>query len=459
MKKFFYLITLCVTCAIFTSCGLYSRYESNANVSADLFGKDKQMVDASAENSIAELSWRDFFVDPLLRQLIDTALLHNVDVNSARIAVEQSQVSLKAAKLANLPSLTLAPTYSISSFGGSSAVKSYNIPLQIDWQVDVFGSLSNQKRQANAIVEQNKAMQEVVYANVVSSVAQQYSMLQLLDKQLEILIATEKLWAASLETQKSLWENGKAYSTAVNQMEASYINVKTQIVDTKRDIHMVENSICALLAITPQHVSRSKWEDYQLPQRIGTGVPAQLLANRADIKAAERAMEAAFYNTNAARAAFYPNIILSGAAGWTDNAGGVVIDPGKILLNAVASLVQPIFARGKVSANYKLSQLTQEELQHKYIQTVINAGNQVNEAMAECQASKEKCELYQQQVDALQAAYDGTHELMNNGKASYLEVLTAQEALLQSQLNRAMNLYEGRQALVALYVALGGASK
>ena len=169
-------------------------------------------------------------------------------------------------------------------------------------------------------------------------------------------------------------------------------------------------------------------------------------------------MEEAFYNTQAARSAFYPSITLQGALGWTNNAG-VVTDPGKLLWTAVASLTQPIFARGKLLTNLKVSKLTQEDVQNKYVQTVIDAGNQVNEAMADCQAAQEKDGYYKRQVAVLHDAYNGTHELMDNGKANYLEVLTAQESLLSAQLSEAMNLYDGAQALIALYIALGGGTK
>ena len=167
-------------------------------------------------------------------------------------------------------------------------------------------------------------------------------------------------------------------------------------------------------------------------------------------------MEEAFYNTQVARAAFYPSLTLSGMLGWTNDAGGVIVNPGKILFNAIAQLTQPIFARGKIRANYKISKLTEKDMQQKYVQTVIDAGNEVNEAIADCEAAREKSKFYNRQVEVLHEAYTGTHELMDNGKASYLEVLTAQETLLNAQLSEAMNLYDGAQALIALYIALGG---
>ena len=194
-------------------------------------------------------------------------------------------------------------------------------------------------------------------------------------------------------------------------------------------------------------------------QFLKIGVPATMLELRPDIRMANHAMEEAFYNTKTARAAFFPSITLSGTAGWTNSAGGAVIDPGKLLLSFVGQLTQPIFARGKLKANLKINQLTQEDLQKKYVQTVIDAGNQVNEAMADCQAAREKYAYYHRQVEVLYDAYSGTHELMDNGKASYIEVLTAQENLLSAQLNEASNMYKGAQAVIALYIALGGGTK
>ena len=436
---------------------LHSKYESQATVPADVFGTAINM--AADSTSLAALSWREFFTDPLLQRLIDTALVRNTDINSARIAVEQSQAALAAARQAFFPSLFLGPSGSVGSFGGSAASWTYNLPLQLNWDIDAFGTIKSKKRKAEAVLMQAQVSEQAVRANIISAVAQQYSTLLLLDQQLEILLSTDSLWNISLETQKILWENGKSYSTAVNQMEASYLNVKTSIVDTRRNIREMENAICCLLAITPQHIERSRLGVYSLPRRFSTGVPAMLLQNRPDIKLADLAMEEAFYDTQIARAAFFPSISLQGLAGWTNSAGSAVVNPGKILLNAVASLTQPIYAQGKLKANLKINQLAQENLMNKYVQTVIEAGSEVNEALADCQAAVEKHGYYDRQVEVLKNAYVGTHELMDNGKASYLEVLTAQESLLNAQLNQAVNMYNGAIGIIELYIALGGATR
>ena len=475
MKIVSKMITAVAVSVLLTGCSLYKEmhgsYESQAAIPSNAYGTSQDIKALPTNGSMADMSWREFFTDPLLQKLIDQVLANNTDLNSACIAVEKSMESLKAAKMAYLPSLYFSPSGSLSSFDFGPVGKSYNMPLQVSWDADLFGSITNKKRAANAVLLQARMREEATRANLVSAVAQQYYMLQLLDRQLEILTATDSLWNASLETEKALWENGKIYSTGVNQMESSYLNVKTQIVDVRRNIRGVENALSSLLAETPQHIERTQWGSAALSEHpdsttgqrmfeqsfIRIGVPAEVLQNRPDIRMANFAMEEAFYNTQAARAAFFPSITLQGVAGWTNREG--TVNPGKILLNAVAQLTQPIFARGQIKANHRIAQLTEEDLQRKYVQTVIDAGNQVNEALADCQAAREKYFYYRRQVEVLNEAYMGTHELMDNGKANYLEVLTAQESLLNAQLSEAMNMYNGAQAIIALYVALGGGAK
>ena len=454
-----------------TGCGLYNKYEQKTETPSDVFGEN--IASQNTDSSIAEMSWREFFTDPLLQKLIDQVLANNTDLNSARIAVEKSQAALSAARLAYLPSLAFAPQGSLSSFDGAKPTKTYNLQLQASWDIDVFGSITSKKRAAKAVFLQSQLNEEATRANLISTTAQFYFTLQMLDRELEILNMTDSLWGASLETEKALWENGQAYSTAVNQMESSWLNVKTQVVDIARTIRSTENAVCRLLGATPQHIQRSKWGSSALhhPEAEGDtgqrmfdkrflkiGVSASMLERRPDIRLANATMEEAFYNTQSARAAFFPSITLSGSAGWSNN-NGIIVDPGKFLWNVLGSLTQPIFARGSIKANYKIQKLTEEDMHKKYVQTVIDAGNEVNEALADCQAARDKHQYYHRQVEVLNDAYKGTHELMDNGKANYLEVLTAQESLLSAQLNEVTNMYNGAQAVIALYIALGGGIK
>ena len=469
MSKLSNIIIAAAVSTMLTGCGLYNKYEKTVEEPAGVFGNSQDIVSASSESTIADMSWREFFTDPMLQNLIEQALANNTDLNTARINIEKSQISLKTKKLAYLPSVSFSPQGSLSSFDGAKATKSYTIPLDVSWDVDLFGSITNKKRAAQAALLQAQMTEEATRSNLISTIAQEYFLLQLLDREMEILIETDSLWKASLDTQEALYENGQAYVTAVNQQESSWLDGKLQIVAMRRSIRATENEICSLLCITPQHIERSHWgaeaqyhsatEGQRLFEEryMKIGVPAQMLERRPDIRLANYYMEEAFYNTQAARAAFFPSITLSGEVGWTNNGG--IVNPSKLLWQLVGSLTQPIFARGQIKGNYKIAQLTEENLKKKYVQAVIDAGNDVNEAIADCMTAREKHSYYNRQVEVLHEAYYGTHELMDNGKATYIEVLKAQESLLSAQLNEAENLYNGAQGVIALYIALGGGTK
>ena len=469
MKKLSNIIVAAAVSFMLTGCGLYNKYEKTVEEPADVFGSSTLGTSAPMDATIADLSWREFFTDPLLQNLIEQALSNNTDLNTARINIEKSQISLTTKKLAYLPSLYFSPQGSLYSFDGAKPTKSYTIPLDVSWDIDVFGSITNKKRAAKAALLQAQMMEESTRSNLISTIAQEYFYLQLLDRELEILIETDSLWKASLETMQALYENGQAYSTAVNQQESSYLDVKLQIASMRRYIRATENEICSLLCITPQHIERTHWgaeaqyhsatEGQRLFEEryLKIGVPAMMLERRPDIRLANYYMEEAFYNVQTARAAFFPSITLNGEIGWSNNSG--LVNPGKLLWQVMGSLSQPIFARGQIKGNYKTAQLTEENMKKKYVQAVIDAGNAVNEAIADCKTAREKHNYYNRQVEVLHEAYVGTHELMDNGKASYIEVLTAQESLLSAQLNEAENLYHGAQGVIALYIALGGGTK
>ena len=224
MRKY---IAIILAGLVLSSCGVYRKYKSQTDAPDDLFGSGDSIAQVALSDtaSIADVSWREFFTDPLLQVLIDSALARNTDMQSAKLMVLQAQASLKAAKLAYLPSLSLNPQANISTqmFGsagnGTGLNYGYNIPLQLDWNIGISGSVTVNKRKAKAVLGQAEASREATQANLIATVAQEYFQLLLLDKELEILIETDSLWEESLETERALWENGQAYSTAVNQME------------------------------------------------------------------------------------------------------------------------------------------------------------------------------------------------------------------------------------------------
>ena len=436
---------------IISSCGTFRKYEEVNKIPENLFGEE--VAASGFSNGMTEpLPWKSFFTDPLLQELIDSALVRNLDLTLAGKRVKEAEAILNSSKLGYLPSLSVSPSYTITSGG------SYDIPLTLDWGVQGFGSITNRLRETKALVLQASDEENAVKSRLVASVAEAYFNLQMLDRQYEIIESTEQVWNKLLETQKALMQNGRTYSTAVDQMEASLLNVKIQKSDILREIEDSEASICLMLGMVPGDIRRNPWGEYSIPESICTGLPAQLLENRPDVRSAGRNVEAAYYVTNQARSAMFPSLSLSGLLGWTSQ-GKAITDPATFIYNAVASLTQPIFARGRLRSNLEVSRLRQEEAAETYTQTVLKAGNDVNRALREINVSKEKDALYKRQVEVLTKAFNATEELMHSGKALYLEVLIAQKDLLGAKLGEAVNLYNGSTGLIDLYVSLGGGVK
>lgn len=184
-------------------------------------------------------------------------------------------------------------------------------------------------------------------------------------------------------------------------------------------------------------------------------MPLQLLANRPDVRQAERNLAHSFYATNIARAAFYPTINLSGSAGWTNN-GGVVVNPAKWLLNAIGSLTQPLFNRGTNIANLRIAEARQEESKLLFRQTLLDAGKEVNNALTAWQTANGQIEIADSQVETLKEAVRKTELLMRHSPTTYLEVLTAQQSLLKAELTALQSRYDRIQSIITLYHAVGG---
>lgn len=194
----------------------------------------------------------------------------------------------------------------------------------------------------------------------------------------------------------------------------------------------------------------------QLDCDITVGVPLQMLSNRPDVRSAERSLEAAFYATNQARSAFYPQITLSGSVGWTNAVGSAILNPGKFLAEALGSLTLPLFNKGQNVAQLLISKAQQEEARLAFQQALLNAGSEVNDALTAYQTSHAKTSIYSKQVESLQTALRSTKLLMQHGNTNYLEVLTAQQSLLNAELQQVANMFTEVQSVISLYQALGG---
>lgn len=429
MKKEIILFT--VAALTLSSCGIYTKYKPAAEVPEDLYGEEVA-VSGSTDN-LGNLGWREVFTDPHLRVLIEQGLQSNTDLRSAQWRVEEAEATLMSARLSFLPSFALAPQGTVSSFDGGKATQTYSVPVTASWELDIFGRMRNAKQQAKALLEQSHDYRQAVRTQLVSSIANVYYTLLMLDEQLAISERTQQSWKETVDATRALMDAGLANEAAVSQMEATYYSISTSILDLKEQINQTENSLSLLLAESPRSVERGKLEGQTLPDHLAVGIPVQMLANRPDVRSAEHSLESAFYATNQARSAFYPSIVLSGSAGWTNSAGSMIVNPGKFLATAIGSLTQPLFDRGANIARLKIAKAQQEEAKLSFRQALLNAGSEVNDALVKYQTARNKAGLFEKQIASLEKAYESTSLTMQYGNTTYLEVLTAQ----QSQIGRA----------------------
>lgn len=452
MKKEIILFT--VAALTLSSCGIYTKYKPAAEVPEDLYGEEVA-VSGSTDN-LGNLGWREVFTDPHLRVLIEQGLQSNTDLRSAQWRVEEAEATLMSARLAFLPSFALAPQGTVSSFDGGKATQTYSVPVTASWELDIFGRMRNAKQQAKALLEQSHDYRQAVRTQLVSSIANVYYTLLMLDEQLAISERTQQSWKETVDATRALMDAGLANEAAVSQMEATYYSISTSILDLKEQINQTENSLSLLLAESPRSVERGKLEGQTLPDHLAVGIPVQMLANRPDVRSAEHSLESAFYATNQARSAFYPSIVLSGSAGWTNSAGSMIVNPGKFLATAIGSLTQPLFDRGANIARLKIAKAQQEEAKLSFRQALLNAGSEVNDALVKYQTARNKAGLFEKQIASLEKAYESTSLTMQYGNTTYLEVLTAQQSLLNAQLTQVANRFTEIQGVINLYQALGG---
>lgn len=444
------IITSLAACLL-AGCGIYKPY-TRPEVETEGLYRD---VPAEDTVTIASLSWRELFTDEHLQTLIETGLEQNTDLRIARLRTEAAEATLLNARLSYLPSVSLNPEGGISRYNGETS-KTYNLGASASWELDIFGKVTNAKRGAKAALKGSRAYAQAVQTQLVATIAGSYYTLLMLDRQLAISERTLDTWEKTVRTLEALKKAGGANDAAVLQARANRMTVEGSVLSLRKSIRETENALSTLLALPPKDIERGTLDGQHFPAEMSVGVPLQLLANRPDVRQAEYNLAQAFYTTNAARAAFYPNITLSGNAGWTNNGGGVILNPGKWLLGAVGSLTQPLFNKGANIANLRIAKAQQEEATLLFQQSLLDAGKEVNDALVQWQTARERIVIGREQIATLQEAVRKTELLMRHSSTNYLEVLTAQQSLLAAELTDAQDRFDEIQGVINLYRALGG---
>ena len=457
------VIPLIVSLFVLTSCGTYSNYQRQDSIMNDsIVRSDLAQAEPTLLTSQASYSqgWRQLFTEPRLVALIEEGLAHNSDLNIAKLHVDAAKAALRNAKGELFPSLELGANGETSRFKNSGndpqTESKYNVRAEASWEVDIFGKLQNARKAAAANVEEKAAYVQAVQVELIATIATSYYQLEMYDAQINDTRDIINSWDESVQAQKVLMAVGEATSDEVSQAEACKLEAEETFEDLQLLMIQTENALCALLGRYSVHIERGDFltSCEQMPPIPQVNI--QALASRPDIRQAEAALKKAFYLTNEARAALYPSLNLSGIIGWTNDADEVV-SPSGLLMKALGSLVQPIFANGKLRAAVEQAKAEQEEAKIAFRQAILEAGQEVNDILASRQYAQRAIILNSQQVEKLTDVLDTTEKRMRyDSEVNYLQVLLARQSLLEARLSLLSHRYGLLESTIQLYKALGG---
>lgn len=452
-------------CLVLSSCGLYNKYERPEVDTQGLIRDAVSDIDTLAVQdtaSFGNLPWREVFTDPQLQKLIEQGLEKNADLQNAALTVQMYETMLKAAKLAFLPAVQFGSnngmgTISTLHTNPSVTTKAYSLPVTASWTLDLFGNILSQKRSTQMKMLGMKDYQMAVRAQIISGIANSYYTLLMLDKQVEIVDEMSRMSKETWEMMKLQHQLGRVRSTGVQSAEAAYLSMQTRANDFKRQIRATENALCLLIGQAGQQVPRSTLEAQSLPTEFSTGVGVQLLQNRPDVHNAEMQLAACFHDVQTARSQFYPTISIGATGAFTNSNGS--LNPGKWLTTLFANLTQPIFARGALIANLKVSKIQYEQAFNTWQKSILSAGNEVSNALVTYNTYDANSKIEEERIAVLTKSVEDTKALYRSSSSSYLEVLTAEQNLLNAQLAKVSDDFSKMQAVVSLYTALGGGGR
>ncbi|QAA82410.1 efflux transporter outer membrane subunit [Aequorivita sp. H23M31] len=413
--------------------------------------------------SMAIVSWREIFTDPVLQGYIEEGLKNNMDIRIALKQIDIASAYLKQGKAAFYPTLsgTARATHQefseSSQFGGQlSSANQFEISGGLSWEADIWGKIRSNKRASEASYLQTVAAHQAVKSRLVANIASTYYQLLALDEQIRVTEETIKTRGKGLETTKALKEAGIVNEVGVQQTQAQLYSAEAILIDLKSQSRIMENTLSILLGAQPQEIKRTTLEEQSIDIPLETGVPSQLLSNRPDVMAAEYNLVNAFELTNVARSSFYPSLTLNANGGLQSLELDKLFNANSLFATLVGGLTQPILNGRRIRTQYEVSQAQQEQalLQFKY--SLLVAGKEVSDAMYVIEAASEKILVKENENNAYNLATDYSEELLDNGIGNYLEVLTAQERALSSNLDLVAAKNNRLQAIVDLYEALGG---
>ncbi|WP_428328683.1 efflux transporter outer membrane subunit [Mucilaginibacter sp.] len=459
--KYTFLVLLPIS--VMLSCRITKPYQQPEMNTSDLYrGKDN-----TDTTTIASMPWENLFADTVLKALIHEGLYNNLNLKVAVQKIYEAQATLNQSKAAYLPNLSGNASATRSKLSAASLdypagttistlTTSYQLGLSASWEADIWGKLSSAKRAAFANLLQTDAAKRAVQTQLIADIANNYYTLLALDKELEITNQTLQNRIKDVATMKALKEGAVVNGAAVVQSEANRYAAEVAIPDLKRSIRETENAIDILVGRPPGALNRGKLDAQQAITNLQTGVPSQLLKNRPDVQQAQYTFRGAFENTNLARTYFYPSFTITASGGWS-NLQLNDFFTNSVFYNFAAGLTQPIFNQGINKARLKTAQAQQLEALYNFQQSLLNAGQEVSNALYAYQTAIEKDGSRSKQIIALQKSVDYTQDLLRYSSATnYTDVLTSEQSLLSAQLSGVNDRLQQLQAIVNLYRALGG---
>ncbi|RPG28650.1 MAG: TolC family protein [Muricauda sp. TMED12] len=464
IKSTYKLLLVLTAPLLLQSCFVAKNYSRPEIETESLYRTDNLPQDSI---SMADVSWRDLFNDQQLTSYIQEGLKNNIDIRIALQNVIAAEAYVKQGKAGYYPTLSGTASFTRtknsqnSQFGSffTRPLEQYELSGALSWEADVWGKIRSNKRAFGAVYLQSVSAHQAVKTNLIASIASTYYQLLALDKQLKVSKQTLEARKNSLETTVALKEAGQVTEVAVKQTEAQVHTTEIIVIDLENNIKLLENTFSILLGETPQQIERGSLDNQTIDTELSTGVPYLLLANRPDVMQAEYSLINAFELTNVAKSSLYPSLSLSASGGFQSLEFDNWLDASSLFSSLIGSLTQPIFNGRRLRTQMEVAKAQQEQALLNYKQALLTAGREVSDALYTYDAETKKLEARSKELDAYATAEGYSEELLNNGLANYLEVLTARQNALNSELNYVDSQYAQLSAIVELYRALGGGWK
>jgi multidrug efflux system outer membrane protein len=469
-----------VSSIVLISILLYSCKAVKINESSTRQELPETFNNTVSKESVGDLTIRDFFKDPVLQNLIDSALQHNRDIKITNQRIIYANAGYMVSKRAILPSLNYNADAGVTRFGDytldgvgnfdtnlspnisekqriPTPTPNYFIGLTASWELDIWGRLRNRKKAAYNRLLASEYGKQFVVTSVVSNVASQYYNLIALDKQLSIIRSNIEIQEQALSISILLKEGGRVNELAVQQMRSLLNNTKSLEFEVKQQIVETENQLKILTGKFSTPITRdTAIAENFFPDTIMAGVPVEMLFRRPDIKEAESNLNATEAEINAARAHFFPSLTIGGAYGLNSFSFSTLTNPASLAYNLLAGITGPVFNNRVNKANMRIAQASNKEALYNYEKSLLAGYFEVTNYLKRIENFDQIINYKRLEVDALHNAVNTSNSLFRTGYASYFEVLMAQKNVLNAEIDMVKAENEKFISLILLYKSLGG---